>query len=320
MAIEKVNALRLHTCEKCREDKVAMAFPKTKSPFFPRGRLNICSDCIEEMLRFYKRDLDFANQLCQWANIPFDPNEWIELYESNFERTFAVYNELHLSEDRKDVNWLQYNQKWVDAAAANELGESIDVISAEQKRQLQKKWGENYSPEEIDYLEQLFNGILQTQNVAGKLQFDQALKLCKVSLLIDQKIRAGENFKDLLSNYDKLVQVADFTPKNTKNANDFDSAGEIFAYLEKTGWMNKYYDGATRDVVDKTIKNIQAWTRHLYVNETGIADDIQKKIEGLKMAKQLEEQEDNYDENIDQTIEDYGDEGFNVDEEFEVDI
>ena len=136
MAIERVNALKLYTCEKCREDKVATAFPKTRSPFFPRGRLNICSDCVEEMLRFYKRDLDFANQLCQWANIPFDPNEWIELYESNFERTFAIYNELHLSEDRKDVNWLQYNQKWIDAAAANELGESIDVISAEQKRQL----------------------------------------------------------------------------------------------------------------------------------------------------------------------------------------
>ena len=33
-----------------------------------------------------------------------------------------------------------------------------------------------------------------------------------------------------------------------------------------------------------------------------IADDIQKKIEGLKMAKQLEEQEDNYEENIDETV------------------
>ena len=72
--------------------------------------------------------------------------------------------------------------------------------------------------------------------------------------------------------------------------------------------------------IDKTIKNIQAWTRHLYVNETGIADDIQKKIEGLKMAKQLEEQEDSYEENIDETVADYGDEGFDVDEEFEVDI
>jgi hypothetical protein len=121
---------------------------------------------------------------------------------------------------------------------------------------------------------------------------DQAVKLCKISLIIDQRIRANENFKDELANYDKLVKIADFTPKNVKNANDFDSAGEIFAYLEKTGWMNKYYDNVDRDIVDKTMKNIQAWTRHLYVNETGIAEDIQNRIEALKAAKELESQID----------------------------
>lgn len=306
-------------CESCREDKISTAFPKTRNILFPRGRLNLCSDCVGNMLAEHPRDLDFANRLCQWADIPFDPNEWIELYESNGSSTFDVYNNLHLAESRKDVNWLQYNEKWISASEQNKLGEEISVISVEKQRQLRAKWGENYSPEEIDYLEQLYNGILQTQNVAGKLQVDQALKLCKVSLIIDQKIRAGENFKDLLSNYDKLVQVADFTPKNAKNANDFDSAGEIFAYLEKTGWVNTYYDGATRDVVDKTIKNMQAWTRHLYVNETGISDDIQKKIEGLKMAQALEAQEDSYTENVDEEIANYSDEAFDI-EDFEEEI
>ena len=94
-----------------------------------------------------------------------------------------------------------------------------------------------------------------------------------------------------------MVKIADFTPKNVKNANDFDSAGEIFAYLEKTGWLNKYYDNVDRDIVDKTMKNIQGWIRHLYVNETGIAEDIQRRIESLKMAKELENQiDDNNDE------------------------
>lgn len=311
--------LVMRYCESCREDKIPAAFPKTNSPLHPRGRLNLCLDCISKMINEHKRDLNFANKLCQWADIPFDPNEWIELYESNFDNTFEIYNNIHMAEERREINWLQYNDKWKQAAESNKLGEQIDVISAEKQRQLQIKWGENYSREEIEYLEQLYNGILQTQNVAGKLQVDQALKLCKVSLLIDQKIRAGENFKDLLSNYDSLVRVADFTPKNAKNANDFDSAGEIFAYLEKTGWMNTYYDGATRDIVDKTIKNIQAWTRHLYVNETGIADDIQKKIEGLKAAKALEEQEDNYTENVDEEIANYSDEGYDV-ESFEEEI
>ena len=40
------------------------------------------------------------------------------------------------------------------------------------------------------------------------------------------------------------------------------------------------------------MKNIQGWIRHLYVNETGIADDIQNRIEALKAAKDLENQSD----------------------------
>jgi len=42
----------------------------------------------------------------------------------------------------------------------------------------------------------------------------------------------------LLGSYDKLVKIAEFTPKNAKNANDFDSVGELFRWLEKRGWKN----------------------------------------------------------------------------------
>jgi hypothetical protein len=33
----------------------------------------------------------------------------------------------------------------------------------------------------------------------------------------------------------------------------------MFAYLEKKGWVNEYYDGAIRDEVDFTIKDIKLW-------------------------------------------------------------
>jgi hypothetical protein len=60
----------------------------------------------------------------------------------------------------------------------------------------------------------------------------------------------------MLSSYDKLVKTAEFTPKNVKNATDFDSVGELFRWLEKRGWRNKFYDDVTRDIVDETMKNI----------------------------------------------------------------
>jgi len=66
-----------------------------------------------------------------------------------------------------------------------------------------------------------------TQNISGALQMDQALKLCKISLQLDSKIRAGDDIDKIVSSYDKLVKTAEFTPKNVKNASDFDSVGEL---------------------------------------------------------------------------------------------
>ena len=59
--------------------------------------------------------------------------------------------------------------------------------------------------------------------------------------------------------YDKLVKTAEFTPKNAKNINDFDSIGELIAWMEKRGWKNPYYDDVPKDIVDETMQNIQAF-------------------------------------------------------------
>jgi hypothetical protein len=42
----------------------------------------------------------------------------------------------------------------------------------------------------------------------------------------------------MLSSYDKIIKIAEFTPKNAKNAADFDSVGELVRWLEKKGWKN----------------------------------------------------------------------------------
>jgi hypothetical protein len=259
----------------------------------------------------------FADKLCQWADIPFNTSEWIKLYEVNQENTFSVYYNIYQADDRRDIPWVEYNNKWREARERGELDDAIDFFSAEKFKELQLKWGPNYDQDEIHYLEQLLNGMIQTQNINGTLQMDQAFKLCKISLIIDEKIRAGEEFKDILANYDKLIKTADFTPKNVKNANDFDSAGEIFAYLEKTGWVNKYYDNVDRDIVDKTMKNVQAWMRHLYVNETGIPEDIQRRVEALQAAKELEDQMDGA---TTEELDDSDANAYNFDEEFDPNV
>jgi hypothetical protein len=54
----------------------------------------------------------------------------------------------------------------------------------------------------LEYLENLHWGLLNSQNIVGALNEDQALKLCKISLIIEQKMRAGEDFDKDLRAYD----------------------------------------------------------------------------------------------------------------------
>lgn len=281
-------AALLKECGCCGGTLSPSAFSKTGSPFFSDNRLNICDDCIEKMIKEHDGDLSFIDKLCQWADYPFLVNEWVKLYSTNKEKTFKLYVQIFNQTDYLGIDWSKMNEKWKLCAEEGTLEAEVDLLRLKKIELAKKKWGYNYDDEDIEYLEGLYEGMMATQNINGTLSTDQAIKLCKISRLIDNKIRGEEDFKDDLNAYKELVKIGDFTPKNIKNAGDFDSVGEVYAYLEKRGWVNKYYDNVARDIVDSTMKNIQAWTRKLYTNETGIAEDIEKRIEGLKIAKELE--------------------------------
>jgi len=59
-----------------------------------------------------------------------------------------------------------------------------------------------------------------------------------------------------LKAYNDLCKQAGITTQTIKEGSEFNSTGEVWAYLEKLGYKVHYYDGATRDEVDKTMKDI----------------------------------------------------------------
>ena len=278
----------LKTCSRCNGSFGPDAFSETKSFFYKDGYLPICNSCIEEYLVENNFDWEAVDKICQYADIPFVPSEFERLHEMNGDKVFPVYAKVFLSSDYNGVDWGVYFRKFKELKEAGLIDDELPVIKEKKLSQLKEKWGANYDEEELHYLEGLYDGMLQTQNVNGALQDDQAKKLCKISLEIDSRIREGSDFDKILSSYDKLVKVAEFTPKNVKNATDFDSVGEVFRWLEKRGWVNKFYDGVTQDVVDETMKNIMNFNQRLYVNESGITEEIERRLSALKNAQELE--------------------------------
>ena len=278
----------LKTCSRCNGSFGPDAFSETKSFFYKDGYLPICNSCIEEYLVENNFDWEAVDKVCQYADIPFVPSEFERLHEMNGDKVFPVYAKVFLSSDYNGLDWGVYFRKFKELKEAELIDDELPVIKEKKLSQLKEKWGANYDEEELHYLEGLYDGMLQTQNVNGALQDDQAKKLCKISLEIDSRIREGSDFDKILSSYDKLVKVAEFTPKNVKNATDFDSVGEVFRWLEKRGWVNKFYDGVTQDVVDETMKNIMNFNQRLYVNESGITEEIERRLSALKNAQELE--------------------------------
>lgn len=276
-------------CYKCKNEKTTSHYIAVNSQLF-NGSLPICRECLSKIIAAapIEERWNTVDKICQWADVPFIPGEWEKIYQSNGKDALGVYIAIFRNEEYKNLDWEMYNKVYLELLEENRVEDAIPELREKQIKDWRKKWGMDYDEQQLEYLENLHQGLLNSQNVVGALNEDQALKLCKISLIIEEKIRAGLDFSKELKSYDSLATLSNLTPKNVKDANEFDSFGEVYAYLEKTGWVNKYYDGAVRDEVDNTEKNIKNWIRYLYVNETGIAEEIEQRINNLKVAAELE--------------------------------
>lgn len=316
--INQNKSFLLKTCTHCGGAYGAEFYCKTKSLFFPDGYLPLCNKCVENILLENEYNWKIIDKFCQYADIPFVPEQFEKIKNMNQDNVFSTYAALFFEEEYENLDWQTYFYEFKKLKEQKMIEDELPGIREEKYKKLVEKWGP-YEFSELNYLEQLLNGLLTTQNINGALQFDQALKVCKISLELDSRIREGADFDKMLTSYDKLVKTAEFTPKNTKNASDFDSVGELMKWMEKRGHITRFYDNVTRDIVDETIKNIQAWNQRLYTNDSSIADEITNRIEALKNVQKME---NFYDTQQEFDIDEYENEGFEqlMTEEFEADI
>ena len=281
--------MALKKCQKCGQEKNTAAYIAVKSIMF-NGSLPICRQCLMDQLNKANAQGELwnvADKICQWADIPFIPEKFDEIYHTKGKDAIGTYMAIFRAKPYDTLDWKMYNDVYLQVQEENRVEDILPTVKENQQKKLIQKWGKNYDQDELEYLENLHIGLLNSQNVVGALNEDQALKLCKISLIIENKIRAGEEFDKDLKAYDSLSKLANLTPKAVKDANEFNSSGELFAYLEKIGVKIDYYDEEIRDEADFALKDIKMWNQALYVGETGVAEEIEQRIENLKVAAQL---------------------------------
>lgn len=277
-------------CIKCEEERGFAHFINVNSPFF-KNSMPICRKCLSDMIAAaYEKNegWNFVDKLCQWIDIPFLPEEWEKFYQVNGADGFGQYVALFRSEQYNGLHWQDYNKVYLELKEEGRIEDALPEIKEKRLRDLRNKWGPDYDEQDLVYLENLHLGILESQNVIGALNEDQALKLCKISLIIEEKIRAGQDFSKDIKAYDDLAKLSNFTPKAVKDAEEFESFGEVGSYLEKTGFVCSYCTDVDRDEVDFTIRNMKKWSRYLYTNENGIAEEIEERIQNLRIADKIQ--------------------------------
>lgn len=305
-------------CVECGRVMPLKSFTFTHNEFYPDHYLPLCNACISAKIRAHDSNWEYIDKVCMWAGIPFIAREWDRIQKMTLEEeTWGTYAKVFADQEYASLGWGDYFRQYKKLQECGLIDEELPELREQRYSNLRRKWGENYDDTELDHLEDLYKGLMNTQNISGALQIDQAQKLCKLSLEIDNRIRAGDKEVDkFMSSYDKIIKSAEFTPKNVKNAADFDSFAEVAYWLEKHGRINKFYDGATRDVIDEAIKNIESYNQRLYVNEGGIGDEITERLRALKQTNMVES-ENLY--NIQPTFDadEYDNEAFILDEEKE---
>lgn len=145
------------------------------------------------------------------------------------------------------------------------------------------KWGGNYKYEDYIKLDSTYNATLRANNITNPLQKEAVKMLCKIHIELNQAILVGDTkaVKDYTlaySNFAKQAGLEDMIEES--KTDDITTVAELYDYMEKKGFVFRFYDNYDRDEVDKTLKDIKEANRRLILESTGLSgllEDMAKK-------------------------------------------
>jgi hypothetical protein len=167
----KKNSTPKKQCEgECKRDLALTRFYNTNSAFSSDGKLNICKDCLEDMIDC--NNIETIYKILQLMDVPFLTNYWEISKEKNPDNPWGNYIRMANSK----INEFK-NKTWKDSIFAN----NENINKSENKNTTSKmddfiltdeiidKWNAGYSKEEYYYFEKKWNKLID--NYGEKTSF-----------------------------------------------------------------------------------------------------------------------------------------------------
>lgn len=287
------------TCDKCGKERLVSLFPKVRQghPFHLQNPIHICLTCLDSIIGDSTEQMD---KFCQYMDYPFLADKWTpNPVFSHYYRSIMLNGKSLLSPECEydgGVDWQSVNEEWkklqTDSSLAIRLYPELNAHEITKLRMFWETDGqEKYTVEQLQYLDKLYKDTERTQNIATGAQIDQAKKLARLSLDMDIAQRDGDLslFTSLMRAYVELIKIAEFTPKSATSNASFETVGELITFLERTGFLNTFYDGEERDIVDKTIKNQQMFLQRIVAGEGTLSERIAQRLDRMNALDRLED-------------------------------
>lgn len=171
-----------------------------------------------------------------------------------------------------------------------------DTLTDEEKLKYRLKWGKTYKPEEWVYLETLYRQMMDSYDIQSAGHIDTLKMICKASLKTNQLLDIGDidGAQKASKMYDMLMKSGKFTAAQNKtdSGNAVDSISELIAMCERDGFFPRYYTDGPQDKVDRTLQDLQKYTRTLVTEEMNLGNLIESAVKQIQVDKEKEAMRD----------------------------
>ena len=267
-------------CPECgKNQSLELFLPTSNSSIYSNeGTSYICIECIAKKID--RKKLETIDKMCQFLDLPFDANKWIEM-ENKYEKLGPLlidYCQEMTNGKYEDNDWYKYNQMWEKCREYNSITDELTALHSDLLLYLRKKWGhiDGFTLEEYLRMEEYERHTLSHYPFKDEARRDMVRKLAKLSAIADHCISNGDNKEatNVLQSYNTLMKELGIRTETASNENTIETLSELVGYLEKTGYLLNYKITENRDVVDKTIENLQQYVKRLFTDSSETVNEM----------------------------------------------
>lgn len=267
-------------CPECgKKQNLDLFLPTSNSSLYSNDGLSyICIECIASKID--RKKLETIDKMCQFLDLPFDANKWIEM-ENNYEKLGPLlidYCQEMTNGKYVDNDWYKYNQMWEKCREYNSVTDELTELHNDLLLYLRKKWGhiDGFTLDEYMRMEEYERHTLSHYPFKDEARRDMVRKLAKLSAIADHCISSGDNKEatNVLQSYNTLMKELGIRTETASNENTIETLSELVAYLEKTGYLLNYKITENRDIVDKTIENLQQYVKRLFTDSSETVNEM----------------------------------------------